>query len=107
MKLIKMRLIKGPNFDIKFLMQFGLEGYFFEKKYAFFKVKYRLVSSVAKLIAISAGGFGFNSPAGKIGRSLANVSSLLRRVFGAVFSWRYTEDLGTTLVTGFGVISQV
>ena len=49
---------------------------------------YRTVSSLAKHIAISAEGLGFESRAGQIEHSVANSSPLLQRLFRAVLSRR-------------------
>ena len=47
---------------------------------------HRPVIAVVKDIAIGAGGLGFDSQAGQIGHSVANILPSLLRFFGAVLS---------------------
>ena len=53
-----------------------------------------LLLAVVKLIAIGAGGLGFKSLAGEIGRGLPNGSSPLRRFFGDVLPGRSAAAMG-------------
>ena len=50
------------------------------------------VSSIAKHIAIGAGGLGFDSRAGQIRHNVANCLSLLQRFVGAVLPRRYAAE---------------
>ena len=54
---------------------------------------HRPVIAVVKDIAIGAGGLGFDSRAGQIGHSVANILPSLLRFFGAVLSRRSIAEM--------------